>query len=325
MKEKSADLMNKSKCKLDKQANMTSTEYHNFRTAEARAEYFAALDVREKRWPILSENRFFETSWAKTFVRIGGPIGAPPLVLIHGMAGNSLSWEPNIKALSEHFRTYAMDNPYDIGGRSVYIRDVKNLDDYMSWMDETFMMLGLSDNINIVGISFSAWLNAQYAMRCPDRLAKVVLLSPGLVVQNARFIWVFRFLLSMLNPSFSGRFAQWFSKDAYIKGPYYKQLVEDVANDALMLSGKCIPRRAVRLTKLKNEEWKRITTPMLILAGEHEKIYHPAKAIMHMKRVAPHVKMEVIGGAGHDLPITQREIVNQKMIEFFSGRNIGNK
>jgi pimeloyl-ACP methyl ester carboxylesterase len=316
MNEKSAVLVNKAEFNQDMQANIAGSELHNFRTADARAEYFAALEMREKRWPIPLENRIIETSWAKTFVRIGGPIDAPPLVLIHGMAGNSLSWEPNIKALSEHFRTYAVDNPYDIGGRSVYIRDVKNLDDYMSWMDETFTMLGLNDNINIIGISFSAWLNVQYAMRRPDRLAKVVLLSPALVVQHVRFIWILRFLLSMLNRSFSRSFAQWISKDAYMKGPYYKQLVEDVANDARMLSGKCIPRHAVRPTKLKNEEWKHITVPMLILAGEHEKIYHPHKAVTHMNRVAPHVKMEVIKNAGHDLPITQSEIINQKIINF---------
>jgi pimeloyl-ACP methyl ester carboxylesterase len=83
-----------------------------------------------------------------------------------------------------------------------------------------------------------------------------------------------------------------------------------------MISEKCIPRRVPRPTKFNDEEWKRITMPMLILAGEHEKIYHPVRAIAHMKRVAPHVKMEVIGGAGHDLPITQFEIVNQKILDF---------
>jgi pimeloyl-ACP methyl ester carboxylesterase len=208
MKEKSVDLMSEAKCKLDKPDNITSTEYHNFRTAEARAEYFAALDVREKRWPIPLVNRIVETSWAKTFVRIGGPIDASSLVLIHGMAGNSLSWEPTIKALSEHFRTYAIDNPYDIGGRSVYIRDVQNLDDYMSWMDETFTMLDLRDNINIVGMSYGAWLTAEYAMHHSERLSKVALLSPALVVQHVRFIWVFRLILSMLNKKISRKFGQ---------------------------------------------------------------------------------------------------------------------
>jgi pimeloyl-ACP methyl ester carboxylesterase len=316
MKRKSMDLMTKEKHNLDKQDNMTCAEYHNFRTAEARAEYFAALEVREKRWPISSENCFIETSWAKTFVRISGAVDSPSLVLMHGMAGNSLSWEPNIKALSECFRTYAIDNPYDIGGRSTYIRDVRTIDDYISWMDETFTMLGLRDNINIVGMSYGAWLTVNYMMRHPEHLAKSVLLSPALVVQNVRFIWVLRLILSMFNQHFSHSFARWMSKDAYTKGPYYKQLAEDVASEAFMMSKKCISRRMLPPTRLKDEEWKRIVTPMLILAGEHEKIYNPEKAIMHIKRVAQQVKMKAIVGAGHDLPITQFEIVNQMILDF---------
>jgi pimeloyl-ACP methyl ester carboxylesterase len=319
MTEKFYDLTKISKNKLDKRNNTAGAEHHNFRTDEARAEYFAALEVREKRWPIQSENRIVETSLTKTFVRIGGPVDAPPLILFHGAAGNSLSWEPNIKPLSEHFRTYAIDNPYDIGGRSVYVRDVQSLDDYMTWMDEIFTALGLSDKINIIGISYSAWLIAEYSIRHPERLAKAVLLSPGLVVQNARFIWVLRFALSMFSRNFSRSFAQWFSRDAYMKGPYYRQLAEDVADDALRLSEKCIRRRMIPPRKIKDEKWKHITTPMLILAGEHEKIYHTEKAVAHMKRAAPRVKMEIVKGAGHDLPITQGEIVNKKIIDFLKG------
>jgi pimeloyl-ACP methyl ester carboxylesterase len=315
MEGKSVDLLMKAKRNLDRQANTAWTEFHPFRSAEARAEYFAALEVREKRWPIPSENRFVETPWARTFVRIGGPTDAPPLVLIHGAATNSVSWEANVKGLSEKYRTYAIDNPYDIG-RSVYVRDAKNIDDYAAWMDETFTALGLGSKVNVVGMSYGAWLICEYAIRYPQRLAKAVLLSPALTVQNVRFIWVVRCLLSMLNRSLSRNFARWTLKDAYTKGPYYRQLVEEVGNDALMMSQKCISRHVVIPTKLKDEEWKRITMPMLILAGEHEKIYDPWKAVEHVKRVAPDVKMEIIAGAGHDLPVVHSEIVNQKVVDF---------
>jgi pimeloyl-ACP methyl ester carboxylesterase len=315
MERRSVGLLMKAKRGLDKQANMPWTEYHPFRSRDARAEYFASLEEREKRWPIPSDNRVIETSWAKTFVRIGGPPDAPPLVLMHGAATNSVSWEANVKALSEEHRTYAIDNPYDIG-RSVYHRDVKNIDEYAAWMDETFSALGLGDKLNIVGMSYGAWLTAEYALRYPQRLAKAVLISPALTVQNVRPIWVARCLLSMLNRSLSRNFAQWTLKDAYSKGSYYKQLVEEVGNDALMMSQKCISRHVVIPTKLKDEEWASITVPMLVLVGENEKIYHPRRAIEHMRRVAPNVKVEVIAGAGHDLPVAQLEIVNQKVLDF---------
>jgi pimeloyl-ACP methyl ester carboxylesterase len=91
--------------------------------------------------------------------------------------------------------------------------------------------------------------------------------------------------------------------------------------DGILLDLWCPLNRGNSIpTKLKDEEWRRIITPMLVLAGEHEKIYHPAKAMKYMKRVAPHVKMEVIEGAGHDLPVVQVDIVNQKVIEFLSAK-----
>lgn len=61
---------------------------------------------------------------------------------------------------------------------------------------------------------------------------------------------------------------------------------------------------------------QRLTTPMLVLAGEHEKHYHPHKALAHLARVAPHVQMEVIAGAGHDLPVVHPELVCQKVVAF---------
>jgi hypothetical protein len=75
MEGKSVDLLMMARRRLDVQANTAWTEFHPFRSAEARAEYFAALERRERRWPIASEDRVVETSWAKTFVRVGGPAG----------------------------------------------------------------------------------------------------------------------------------------------------------------------------------------------------------------------------------------------------------
>jgi pimeloyl-ACP methyl ester carboxylesterase len=256
-----------------------------------------------------------ETSWAKTFVRVSGPPAAPLMVLMHGAATNSVSWEANVEALSKDYRTYAVDNPYDIG-RSVYTRDAKTAADYVSWMEELFTALDLGDQINLVGMSYGAWLTSMYVLRHPTRVKRAVLLSPALVVAFVRFVWVVRCLLSMLNRSLSRNFANWTLHDAKNKDAYCKQLVEEVSSDALMMSKMCVPRTAVIPTKLTDEELRSIQVPMLILAGEHEKIYHPHKAVRRVNRVAPHIKMEVIPGAGHDLPLAQKETVNQKVLEF---------
>jgi hypothetical protein len=89
------------------------TAYHPFRSATAKEQYLELYDRRAEKWPVVSKTRIVDTSYGKTFVRICGPSGAPPLVLLHGVGGNSLQWMPNIVALSENYRTYAVDNIYD--------------------------------------------------------------------------------------------------------------------------------------------------------------------------------------------------------------------
>ena len=107
-----------------------------------------------------------ETSFGRTFMRISGPEGAPPLVLLHGIGGSSLQWIPNVGGLSEEFRTFAIDNIYD-SGRGAYSSIFRTPDDFVDWLDELFDALELGEDINLVGLSYGGWLTSQYALRHP--------------------------------------------------------------------------------------------------------------------------------------------------------------
>ena len=145
------------------------TAYHPFRSATAKDRYLKVYDMRAKKWPVDSEIRLEDTSYGKTFVRISGPVGAPPLVLLHGGGGNSLQWIPNIEALSKSYRAYAVDNIYDYG-RSIYTQIIKHPDDFANWLDELFSVLELGNNINLMGLAYGGWITIQYALRLPERL-----------------------------------------------------------------------------------------------------------------------------------------------------------
>jgi hypothetical protein len=95
--------------------------YHPFKSEKAKQTYLTYYDEHAKRWPIPSEEKMVKTSFGQTFVRISGPEDDPPLVLLPGDSENSLTWIPQIEALSADHRTYAVDNIFD-WGRSIYTR-----------------------------------------------------------------------------------------------------------------------------------------------------------------------------------------------------------
>jgi pimeloyl-ACP methyl ester carboxylesterase len=102
---------------------------------------------------------------------MSGPMNGPSLVLLPSTSASSLIWIPNIKALSEHYRVYAIDNIYDFG-RSINTRNIKSSDDMMSWLDELFTALDLGDSINLMGLSFGGWLTSQYTLAYPNRIKR---------------------------------------------------------------------------------------------------------------------------------------------------------
>ncbi len=291
------------------------TTFHPFRTPEQRDAYLASLEVRERRWPVPSETRWVSTSWAETFARISGAVGGPPLVLLHGASTNSVTWEANVASWAARFRVYALDVPWDLG-RSVYTRCPATPDDYVAWLDETLSGLGLGSGISLAGMSYGGWISALYALRHPERLAKVVLLVPALTVQNVRPIWVLAALASGLNRTFSRRFAQWTLRDAFEQGGFAQQLVEEVANDGLVFNQALVKRKPVLPTVLTDDEWRSLRVPMLILVGEHEKHYFADRAVERLRRVAPAVRIESLAGCGHDLPLTKAAEVNEKVLAF---------
>jgi len=287
--------------------------YHPFRSAEAKAAYLADYDMRAERWPVASEPRTVATSQGRTFMRVSGPGDAPPLVLLHGAGGSSLTWIPNIRALSERHRTYAVDNIYDYG-RSVYTRPIEGPADFVNWLDELFGALDLGGRINLMGLSYGGWLTSLYVLRHPGRLNRIVLLAPGGVVLPARReFWVRTVLSRLPHRYFAKSYVSWLLGGK----SEINRLVVERATDQLLLARRCFKRRrSVIATILEDEELRSIQVPTLFLVGENERLYSAQEAVQRLNKVAPHIKTEIIPNAGHDLTFVQAEMVNSKVLEF---------
>ena len=297
---------------------MEMSAYHPFRSAKAKEQYLKSYDMRAQKWPVVSETLTVHTSYGQTFVRIGGAVDSPPLVLLPSASATSLLWMPNIKALSKSYKVYAVDNIYDFG-RSVYTRVFKSPDDLVNWLDELFTALELGDNINLMGLSYGGWMTSQYALHFPNRLDKMVLLAPAATILPLPGEWAWRGILSLIPHRYFMKkmMVDWLMEDLVHKEDEDSQiLLKEMVDDAF-IALRCFKfKMPVHPTVLEDEELQSIKVPTLFLVGENEKIYSAQKAIQRLNKVAPHIKAEVIPNAGHDLTIVQAEMVNRKVLEF---------
>jgi len=293
---------------------MEISPHHPFRSEQAKEEYLVYYDERAKGWPIPSETGMVDTSFGQTFVRIGGPSDAPPLVLLPGSVFNSLMWIPNIEALSKEYMTYAVDNIYDCG-RSIYTREFKTPQDFVQWLDELFTALELGNEIRLMGLSYGSWLTHQYALHHPQRVKKIVLLAhPAIVRANIEF--VFRFMLGFLSPSLLTSFFHWTLRDTAQKDEQSRTLLEGIIGDVKLVA-KCFKPKATVVPKLMtDDELSSIKVPAFFLMGENEKTFPHQKAIERIKKVAPQLQTEIVPHAGHDLSLAQADLVNEKVLAF---------
>jgi pimeloyl-ACP methyl ester carboxylesterase len=304
--------------KISDYALMDVSEHHPFRSAKSKEMYLESYDRMAKQWPVLSEIRTVETSFGFTFVRISGPADAPPLVLMPGANATSLMWLPNIEALSESFRTYAVDNIYDFG-RSVFTKRIKTPDDYVMWLDELFDALGLGDNINLMGLSYGGWLTSQYALNYPERLNKIILLAPAATILPFRSEFLKHATLSLIpHRHYVEKSMFRVLEDLINKDDAGRVLAEEMVEQTFLAQRCFKPKMLLGPTVLTDIELQSLEVPVLYLVGENEKIYSPHKAVQRLKKIAPRIRTELIPNAGHDLSVVQADMVDTLVLDFLN-------
>ncbi|ORV50472.1 alpha/beta hydrolase [Mycobacterium europaeum] len=100
----------------------------------------------------------------------------PHAILLHGTGGHWETFAPNLAALSEHFHCVAIDMvgngfsdkpdyDYEI---AVYVEHVLGVMDHFGM-----------ERANFVAMSLGAWVASTIAVHHPDRVSKVILMSPA--------------------------------------------------------------------------------------------------------------------------------------------------
>jgi pimeloyl-ACP methyl ester carboxylesterase len=290
-------------------------DFHPFKSQNAKETFLTYYNERAKDWPVDSETTYVNTSFGQTFVRICGPKIDPSLVLLPGDSVTSLDWIPLIENLSKEYRTYALDQIYDIG-RSIYSRPIKKPEDFVQWLDELFTALDL-DNINLMGYSYGGWQASLYALSHPKRLDKLILLTPATAL-SPRLRAMIRVILYAVFPLqfMVKNYLYWFMADSVRKNEATKKIIDEMITET-MLAKKCFKsRKFVNPTVLTDDDWQNLDVPILFLIGENEVLYSAKKAIQHLKNLTPNIKTAITSDAGHDLHIVKPDWVTTQVLKF---------
>jgi len=291
---------------------------HPFKSAAKRDRYLANYDARAARWPVPSKEVYVDTSWGETFVRISGPVDGPALVLLPGANGTSLMWEPNVAAWSENHRVYAVDNVFDFG-RSVYLRNITAPEDFVEWLDELLVRMGLEEEVNLLGLSYGGWIAGQYGLAHPERLSKLVLVAPAATVAWFSSDFITRGIKCMIpHPHFTKSMVRWALHDAADGTPEERRMVDEAEENAWLGLRSFKFKTMVHPTVLTDEEWRSFQVPLLFLVGENEVIYSitGAEAVEKLNSVAPQIETELFSDCGHDLSLVQVDRFNRRVQEF---------
>lgn len=295
---------------------MEISEYHPFKSLNSKNNYFAFEEKMLKKWPVISEEKTVKTSYGDTFMRISGPADGSPLILLPGGGSNSLIWQANIQAFSSVYRTYALDNIYDFG-RSVYTGKMETHDDFSQWLDELFDKLSLRQNIRIAGYSYGGWVTANYAVKHPKRVCRVILIAPAFSIHNITKAFIWDMILSILPFKYTRKCSLYSAmKDLVKSGKEGKEIVDDRV-EYFNLSMKSFKfKLGVPPNKLTDAELKNLTMPVLFLIGENDTVCKPDLAIERLNKVAPEIKTELFKNTGHDLMFTHTDKINKLMLDF---------
>jgi 2-hydroxy-6-oxonona-2,4-dienedioate hydrolase len=99
-----------------------------------------------------------------------------PVVLMHGTGGHLEAFARNIPALSQRYRTIAYDFPAH-GYSSLADRDVEipHYEEHLLLLLDNFGI----QRAHLMGESLGGWVAAKFAAHHPDRVARVILNTPG--------------------------------------------------------------------------------------------------------------------------------------------------
>src|SRR5664280_2743976 len=241
--------------------------------------------------------------------RSGG--AGPVLLLLHGIAGSSLTWVPAMSLLQSDYTVLAPDFPghgasekppgdYSLGNLATVMRDFLNL-------------LGI-DRATVVGQSFGGGVAMQFSYQFPERCERLVLVDAGGLGREVN--WILRlatlpgakYLMPALFPAFVGNWGDSVVKffggrgfpnaQAVEMWRSYKSLTEGESRRAFVRTIRSVIDPGGQSVSAVDRLYLVAHMPTLIVWGDHDRIIPLDHAYLAHEAI-PNSRLEVMKGVGH--------------------------
>ncbi|WMJ68925.1 alpha/beta fold hydrolase [Stenotrophomonas sp. 24(2023)] len=246
-------------------------------------------------WPVPCQQQHVRTRAGATFVVSCGPREAPPLVLLHGTLSNAASWMFDAAHWSTHYRVHAIDL---IGepGLSAPTHPLLDSDGHAQWLGDVLDALGI-DAAAFVGLSFGGYLALDLALRQPQRVQALALLSPsGLGRQRA-------FLLKALPLLLLGHWGRRRLRTR-VMGPQSTPPPEQARPLLALLDlihAQVRPRH-LRIPRIDDARLATLRPPLRMIIGGRDALIDAHDAAERTRRLLPTAEVTLLPEAFHYIP-----------------------
>jgi pimeloyl-ACP methyl ester carboxylesterase len=265
-----------------------------------RDSYFEFL----KHWPVPNQQLRVPTCEGETFVIASGDEHAPKLLLLHGGAANSAMWIGDIVSWAKHFRVFAVDMIGE-AGLSAHSRPLLSLEAHALWLDDVLQSLNI-DRASVVGVSLGGWLGVDYATRRPNRVEKLVLLSPG-GIGSQKLAIIFKLLPLRLCGNWGARKAREIVLGALPNDPSPE--IQRFMRFVTLIHENFIPR-LVKIPVFNDEALRRLRMPVMAILGGKDVLLDSAETKRRLELCVPLSEVRYYPDAGHFIPKQTTEILN---------------
>ncbi|MDI5987228.1 alpha/beta fold hydrolase [Halomonas sp. M4R5S39] len=241
-----------------------------------------------------------------------------PVVLIHGVGLDATMWQSQVEALAQHHDVIAYDM---LGhGGSALPREEAGLDDYADQLATLLDHLGL-ERVAVVGFSMGGLVARAFALRHPERLAAMVILSSVFDRDENERSGVRQRLAQTRErgpaANIGSALQRWFSPAFHRAHPERIAAIHEIVSSnhpqgyyrSYALFGSEDRFGAERLGAIR--------VPVLVATGELDPGSTPRMAQALAERL-PNAEVHIFPGQRHMVPVEDHEAVNTVLLRFLS-------